>query len=71
MVHFGKLDKGIPEDKVQKVKDFSKNQNHALIVNEYDESDHGFNCEDRKSYNQKAADAALDSSLQFIDKSYD
>ena len=71
MVHFGKLDKGIPEGKVQKVKDFSKNQNHALIVHEYDESDHGFNCEDRKSYNQKSADVALERSLQFIDKSYD
>ena len=71
MVHFGKLDTGIPEEKVQKVKSFSKNQEHDLIVHEYDNADHGFNCEDRKSYNQKSANLALEKSLQFIDKSYD
>ncbi len=71
MVHFGKLDTGIPEEKVEKVKSFSKNQEHDLIVHEYDNADHGFNCEDRKSYNQESANFALEKSLQFIDKSYD
>ena len=55
MIHFGKLDAGIPAEKVKKVRKFSEKQNHDLIVHEYDEADHGFNCEDRKSYNEKAA----------------
>ena len=71
MVHFGKLDTGIPEEKVLKVKDFSKHQDHDLIIHQYDNADHGFNCEDRKSYNQNSANFALERSLQFIDKIYD
>ena len=71
MVHFGKLDTGIPAEKVEKVKSFSNKQDYELIIHEYDESDHGFNCEERKSYNKESADYALERSLEFIDKNDD
>ena len=71
MVHFGKLDQGIPEDRIIKVKQFSKEQQHEVIVHEYEEADHGFNCEHRKSFNEVASKSALRRSLEFIDKSND
>ena len=71
MLHFGKLDKGIPEEKVLKVKSFSEDQNFELTIHEYDNADHGFNCEDRKSFNKMASQSALERSLEFIDKDDD
>ena len=71
MMHFGKLDTGIPAEKIKKIRNFSEKQNYDLIVHEYDEADHGFNCEDRKSYNEEAADIALERSLKFMEKNYD
>ena len=66
--HFGKLDHGIPQEKIQKVKDYANEQKHEIIIHEYEDSDHGFNCEDRKSYNSIASKSALERSLEFIDK---
>ncbi len=68
MVHFGKLDKGIPVEKVQEVKKYLEKQEQELIIHEYADADHGFNCEDRKSFNKKAAELALSRSIKFIDK---
>ncbi|MDC3023980.1 dienelactone hydrolase family protein [Alphaproteobacteria bacterium] len=71
MVHFGELDQGISSEKVERVKKYSEFQNYELLIHEYEGADHGFNCEDRKSYDQKSAELALTRSLQFIDKNYD
>ena len=71
MIHFGKLDTGIPPEKVQKVKKYSKSLKSKLIIHEYDEAEHGFNCEDRKSFNKKASELALTRSLEFIDNNHD
>ena len=71
IVHFGKLDKGIPKKKVLDVKKYSQEQNFKLSVHEYDNADHGFNCEDRKSYNKEASKSALKRSLKFIDENND
>ena len=71
MVHFGKLDSGIPEDKILNVKSFSKDQNFKVEIYEYDGADHGFNCEDRKSYNAEASKSALERSIAFIDNHND
>ena len=70
MIHLGKLDSGIPQEKVKKIITFSEKQKYDLIIHEYDEADHGFNCEDRKSYNKEAANVALERSLKFMEKNY-
>mgnify|MGYP001368548361 CR=1 FL=1 len=59
MIHFGKLDTGIPPEKVQKVKKYSESIKSELIIHEYDEAEHGFNCQDRKSFNKKASDKEI------------
>ena len=69
--HFGKLDKGIPEEKVKSKKIFQKNKTLNLIIHEYDNADHGFNCEDRKSYNKNSSVLALKRSLKFYRKKDD
>ena len=71
IVHFGKLDKGIPKKKVLDVKKYSQEQSFKLSVHEYDNADHGFNCDDRKSYNKEASKSALERSLKFIDGNND
>ncbi len=71
MVHFGNLDVGIPNEKINKVKKFSKEQSFEIVIHEYEDADHGFNCEDRKSYNKVASLSALERSLDFIEKKND
>ena len=71
IIHFGKLDKGIPKEKVLDVKKYSQEQKFKVSVHEYDNADHGFNCEDRKSYNKEASKSALKRSLKFIDENND
>ena len=71
MIHFGKLDAGIPPEKVQKVKKYSERIKSELIIHEYDQAEHGFNCQDRKSFNKKASELALARSLEFIDNDHD
>ena len=68
MVHFGNLDVGITDEKIKEVKKFSKEQNFEILIHEYKDADHGFNCEDRKSYNKDASISALERSLDFIEK---
>ena len=38
MIHFGKLDTGIPPEKVQKVKKYSESIKSELIIHEYDQA---------------------------------
>ena len=71
MVHFGKLDVGIPEEKIKKVRDFSKEQNFEIVIHEYEGADHGFNCEDRKSFHESASKSSLVRSIEFIEKNND
>jgi len=44
-----------------------KDQNFNVEIHEYEGADHGFNCEDRKSYNAEASKSALERSVAFID----
>ena len=71
LAHFGKLDTGIPEEKIKSIKDFSKKQNFELQIFEYENSDHGFNCDDRKSYNKPSSVLALKRTLNFIEREDD
>ena len=66
LIHFGKCDKGIPPKAVEKVKNFSKKQSYDIKVFEYDDAEHGFNCEDRKSYNQEAAKLSMNRNFDFL-----
>ena len=59
---------GIPSEKVERVKKYSESIKSELIIHEYDEAEHGFNCQDRKSFNKKSSELALARSLEFIDK---
>ncbi len=66
IVHFGNKDKGIPFEAVKRVKDYSINQKKSLKVYEYENADHGFNCEERKSYDKIASDLAFKRTINFI-----
>ena len=66
MLHFGKNDKGIPMKAIKKISSYANEQPNKIIINEYNDADHGFNCEDRKSYNSNAAEMAMHKTLKFI-----
>jgi carboxymethylenebutenolidase len=63
MLHFGKLDQHIPRESVEAV----QAANPEVSIFWYD-ADHGFNCNDRASYNAEAAKLAKERSLQFLKK---
>jgi len=62
MLHFGKLDKHIPKEDVDKV----QAAHPDVQVFWYENADHGFNCNDRASYNPAAAKLARERSLAFL-----
>jgi len=63
MLHFGKLDKHIPKEEVDKVQ-----AAHPAVQIFWYDADHGFNCNDRASYNPEAAKLARERSLQFLNR---
>ena len=60
-MHFGELDKHIPQTDVAKIRAAFPH----LSVFVYD-ADHGFNCDERGSFNPKAADLAKARTLEFL-----
>jgi carboxymethylenebutenolidase len=64
MFHFGAEDKAITPDKVQKVKEGQPDA--PLFV--YEKAGHGFNCDERGSYNEPAAKQARERTLEFFRK---
>ena len=61
MMHFGELDAHIPMTDVEKIRSAQPN----VQLFSYD-ADHGFNCDHRASFNQLAANQALERSLEFF-----
>ena len=64
MAHFGEKDHYIPLDGPDGVHAFAAAQ-HAVTVHTYD-ADHGFNCDQRGSYNEAAATLARARTLAFF-----
>ena len=62
MLHFGKLDKHIPKEDIDKLQALHPD----VQVFWYDNADHGFNCNGRASYNPAAANLARERSLAFL-----
>jgi len=63
MLHFGTLDKHIPKEGIDRVHTL-----HPEVQIFWYEADHGFNCDERASYNAVAAKQARDRSLEFLKK---
>lgn len=61
MMHFGEQDTGIPMDAVDAI----RAEHPEVDVHLYD-ADHGFNCDQRASYNEAAANLARERSLEFF-----
>jgi len=62
MLHFGKLDKHIPKQDIDQLQTLHP----EVQIFWYDNADHGFNCNDRASYNPEAARLARERSLAFL-----
>jgi len=62
--HFGDKDAAIPLDDLQTIKDAL--QDSPLYV--YDDSGHGFTCDDRDSFNEGAAKRAFTRALSWMDE---
>lgn len=61
MMHFGEHDASIPMDKVDLIRESQSDP----VYHVYD-AEHGFNCEQRASYNEAAANLALGRTLDFF-----
>lgn len=64
LLHFGALDQHIP---VASVEEFKKSH-PAVPVHIYEGADHGFNCDERPSYNAAAAKLARERTIEFLRK---
>jgi carboxymethylenebutenolidase len=62
MYHFGTLDKSIPVSDTDKIK--AAHPEGVLYL--YEAADHGFNCDQRQSYNPEAATLARQRTLGFL-----
>jgi carboxymethylenebutenolidase len=64
LFNFGAVDSHIPDDVVTQVETAFKGRNAKVY--RYADADHGFNCWDRATYNQKAASLARGRTLEFL-----
>lgn len=65
MVHFGEQDKGIPVDTVDAFEQAQTAAGHAVQVLRYP-AGHGFNCDERASYDAPSAALARERTLAFL-----
>lgn len=65
LLHFATEDQLIPQTVLQKIKD-GLGQFKNFTVYEYAGVGHGFNCDERSSYNKEAADLAFQRTLEFL-----
>jgi len=65
--HFGELDKGIPLDQVNRLKEALKSKPDAT-VHLYPGAEHGFHCDQRGSYHAASAKQAWGRTVEFFGK---
>ena len=70
IMHFAELDKYIPAPATEKISAALKNNAH-VVIHHYPGVDHGFNCDQRGSYNRQAAMLAFARSSAFLHKHLD
>jgi len=63
MLHFGTQDQSLP---VEKARDVA--QRHPAVTSYFYEAGHGFNCDQRGSFDAASAQLALDRSLEFLNR---
>jgi carboxymethylenebutenolidase len=61
MLHFGSLDQRVPIASARAI----SRTHPSVVVNEY-AADHGFNCDERPSFNKRAADLAMTRTTAFL-----
>ena len=66
MLHFGSEDEGIPIESIEKIRKFINENKNKIELFIYENADHGFNCNQRKSYNKIAAEKAFKKTLKFL-----
>ena len=69
MVHLAEEDPTINKEDQNKIIEFSKNKEPNIKVYTYESSDHGFFCDARDSYNEKARDLSYERTIEFLKKS--
>ena len=68
MVHLAEEDPTINKEDQNKIIEFSKNKEPNIKVHTYESSDHGFFCDVRDSYNEKARDLSYERTIEFLKK---
>jgi carboxymethylenebutenolidase len=64
---YGDQDKGIPAEDVEGLREAAKNAPVATEVVRYPDAEHGFNCNDRPSFNEQAAGDGWRRTLAWFD----
>ncbi len=65
---FGDLDKGIPPDQVEALRQAASTARVPTEVVRYADADHGFNCDERPSHHPASAAAAWARTLEWLDR---
>ena len=69
MVHLAEEDPTINKEDQNKIIKFSQNKEPNIKVHTYENTDHGFFCDSRDSYNEKARDLSYERTIEFLKKS--
>jgi carboxymethylenebutenolidase len=65
--NFGDLDKSIPTDEVEQLREAAAKAAVTTEVNRYAEADHGFHCNDRSAYHEVSSKDAWAKTVAFFD----
>ena len=67
-IHLGEKDISINLKQQQNILNYSKKSKQLVEIHKYKEADHGFFCEERKSFHKNSAEIAFSRSVDFISK---
>ena len=69
MVHLAEEDPTINKEDQNKIIEFSQNKEPNIKLHTYENTDHGFFCDARDIYNEKARDLSYERTIEFLKKS--